>query len=70
MTTPEINQRVAILRAKAVAKTLTEADMLEAIKVLRGGRVGAAAASETARRKTVKAAIPDADDLLNELEGL
>jgi hypothetical protein len=68
--TPEINQRVALLRAKAASNTMTEADMVEAIKLLRAGRVGAAAASDGARRKTAKAAIPDADSLLDELGGL
>lgn len=68
--TPEINQRVAILRAKAAAGTMTEADMAEAIRVLREGRVGAQAASDGARRKTAKAVIPDADTLLGELGAL
>jgi len=68
--TPEINQRVAILRAKAASNTMTEQDMVEAIKLLRAGRVGAAAASDGARRKSAKAAIPDADTLLGELGGL
>lgn len=68
--TPEINQRVALLRAKAAAGTMSEADMAEAIQMLREGRIGAQAASDNARRKTVKAAIPDADTLLDELGGL
>ncbi len=68
--TPELNQRVAILRAKAAAGTLTEAEMAEAIVALRAGRIGAQAASDNARRKTAKAAIPDADSLLDELGGL
>lgn len=68
--TPEVNQRVAQLRAKAAAGTMTEADMAEAIEILRAGRVGAAAASDGARRKTAKAVIPDADSLLDELGGV
>lgn len=68
--TPEINQRIALLRSKVAAGTVTEADMVEAIQLLRSGRVGAAAASDGARRKTAKAVIPDADSLLDELGGL
>lgn len=68
--TPEINQRIALLRSKAAAGTITETDMAEAIRLLRSGRVGAAAASDGARRKTAKAVIPDADSLLDELGGI
>lgn len=70
MTTPEINQRIAILRAKAAAGTLTEADMVEAIQFLRAGRVGAQIASDTSRRKKATMDIPDADDLLREMGAL
>lgn len=59
--------KIAMWRAKALDGTLTEADMTEAIKVMRQDRVGAAAASEGARRKSAKAEIPDADDLLREM---
>lgn len=70
MTTPEINQRIAILRAKAAAGTLTESDMVEAIQFLRAGRVGAQIASDTSRRKKATVDIPDADDLLREMGAL
>lgn len=62
--------RVTEWRAKAQAGTLTVEEMREAIKVLRAGRVSAAFASETARRKKAKAVVPSADDLLSELGGL
>ena len=70
MTTPEINQRIAILRAKAAAGTLTESDMVEAIQFLCAGRVGAQIASDTSRRKKATVDIPDADDLLREMGAL
>lgn len=70
MSTTEINQRIAILRAKAAAGTLTEADMVEAIQFLRAGRVGAQIASDTSRRKKATVDIPDADDLLREMGAL
>lgn len=70
MTTPEVNQRIAILRAKAAAGTLTESDMVEAIQFLRAGRVGAQIASDTSRRKKATVDIPDADDLLREMGAL
>lgn len=39
----------------------------EAIELMRGDRKGASHASDTARRKSAKAAIPSAQDLLSEL---
>lgn len=64
---PEAQQRIAILRAKASAGQLTDEEMAEAIRYLRADRVGAAAASDASRRKKAVAAIPNADDLLAEL---
>lgn len=68
--TPEVNARIAVLRAKALEGDLTLEETKEAITLLRQGRVSAAHASEGARRKNAKAAIPSADDLLAELGGL
>jgi hypothetical protein len=65
--TPEINAKVAIWRQRAIDGTLTLEEMKEAILVLRGGRVSAAATSESSRRKKAKVEVPSADDLLNEL---
>lgn len=45
------------------AKTLLH----EAIELMRGDRTSASHASDTARRKSAKAAIPSAQDLLSEL---
>ncbi len=65
--TPETNSRIQILRQRARDGTLTEADMAEAIRMLRGDRQSASIASDTSKRKAAKAAIPDSDSLLREL---
>ena len=62
-----MTSRISIWRSKALAGTLTLPEMAEAIRALRGDRVGAAAASESAKRKRAVAEIPDADDLLKEM---
>lgn len=64
---PELTSRIQIWRQRARDGVLTEADMAEAINALRGERRGAATASDNARRKTAKAAVPDADSMLREL---
>jgi hypothetical protein len=68
--TPETNSRIADWRAKALAGQLTEADLAEAIRLLRADRVGASIASDKSRRAKAKTEIPNADDLLAELGGL
>ena len=65
--TPEMQSKIAMWRAKAIAGSLTEAEMTQAIKELRADRYGAATASDTAKRKKAQAVIPDADDLLKEI---
>lgn len=67
--TPELQSKVAMWRARAEAGTLTEADMIEAIRELRAGRYGAQTASDSAKRKRSIAAVPDADTLLKDLLG-
>lgn len=67
---PELQSKIAIWRQKALDNTLTVEEMREAIAALRQGRVSAAYASEGARAKKAKVAIPSADDLLSEIEGL
>lgn len=62
--------RIAQLRAKSLSGELTREEMKEAINLMRGDRKNAARASESSKRKVAKAAIPDADTMLNELEGL
>lgn len=57
-------------RRKASVGELTLEDMKKAIIHLRAGRVNAAAASATTKRKAAVRAIPAAADLLSELDGL
>lgn len=73
MTNPvplELQIKITTWRQKAAEGTLTLDEMKEAIVALRQGRVAAAAASQTAKRKVAKAAVPSAEDLLSDLEGL
>jgi uncharacterized membrane protein YsdA (DUF1294 family) len=65
-----LQEKVAIWRQKAQNNTLTVDEMKEAVLALRQGRVGAAIASDASRRKTAKAVVPSADDLLSELGDL
>lgn len=68
--TAEQQSQIAVWRQKAAEGTLTIEEMREIVVLLRASRRTAAAASEQARRTRAKAAIPSADDLLSELEGL
>ena len=70
MQSPEVQHRIAILRQKATDNSLTMDEMKEAIQLIRGDRRNAQAASDGARRKKATAAIPNADDLLSEMDGL
>jgi len=69
--TPELNAKVALWRQQLADGKLTPAEeealMVEAVKVLRAGRVGAAIASDSSRRAKAKAVIPSADDMLAEM---
>jgi len=69
--TPETNSRIAHWRQKAQEGTLTEEDMIEAIKVLSAGRSFAATASTKSRASKAQAAAPkpNADDLVADLFG-
>jgi hypothetical protein len=72
--TPELNAKIAIWRQKQTEGTMTIEEYKEAILTLRAGRISAAIASETSKKKTAAAkapkAVPRADDLLADLEGL
>ena len=70
--TPETQSKIAHWRALSAAGQLTKDHMREAIKVLRAERVGAAIASTTAKANTRAkiAVVPNAADLLDELDGL
>jgi len=67
---PEMMQKIAQWRQKALENTLTVEDMKEAILALRGDRRGAAVASEKSKTKKAPKVVQSADDLLSELEGL
>lgn len=67
---PETLSRIAILRQKAADGTASLEEMREAVRLLRGDRRAAATSSESSRRSKAKAVIPNADDMLGELEGL
>jgi len=64
---PDLVSKIQIWRQRSRDGSLTEADMAEAVLALRGDRKSAAIASDTSRRKTAKAVVPDADDMLKEL---
>jgi hypothetical protein len=68
MISPELQSKIAEWRRRAVTNELTEEEMREAVALLREGRL-ASAQSAAVRKKAIKA-IPHADDLLGELEGL
>lgn len=68
--TPELISKIAVWRAKAADGRLTQEEMAEAILALRADRVGASIASERSRAKKRPVEAPNADDLLNELDGL
>lgn len=65
--TPEMHARLQVLKQKDREGTATLADYKEAVVLMRGDRARSHVASETSRRSKVKAAIPSADDMLNEL---
>lgn len=65
--TPEIQAKIQLWRQKCADGSITLEEMKEAILVMRAGRKSAAQASDGARRKQAKAAIPSADDMLSEL---
>ena len=67
MTSPELQAQIAVWRAKALDGTLTDEEMIAALKPLRGDRIAAAQATSTARRTKAVKAIPTAADLLGEL---
>ncbi len=70
MTSPELQSRILLWRHKAEEGTLTKDEMREAVIAMREGRLSASAASDKSRAKKALKAIPSADDLLNEIEGL
>lgn len=64
MNDPEMTNKVNDWRNKAAAGTLTQEEMIEAIKFLRAGRQSAAAQPKAASNKRP---VKSSDDLLKEL---
>ena len=65
----ELQAKIASWRQRASEGTLTLDEMKEAILHLRAGRVSAANAASSAKRKKTSVA-PPADDMLADLEGM
>lgn len=68
LLSPEDQAKIAIIRAKNEAGTATVEDFKDFIRTLRQGR-NASIASAAVRRTKAKAAVPNADDLLNDMLG-
>lgn len=67
---PDTQAKLAAWRLKAAEGTLTLEESIEAVKLLRAGRMQALASSASSTRKKAIAAIPAADDLLAGLDSL
>lgn len=65
--TPDLQAKITNWRMRSVEGTLTLEEMKEAIQHLRAGRLSAATAAKSSKKKAVA---PPAEDLLSELEGL
>lgn len=71
MYSPELQAQIAEWRRKSLDGTITLEETREAIAALRQGRFAAQTSSESAaKRSRAKAAIPDAQALLDELGGM
>ncbi len=66
---PQLQSRIATWRQKATEGTMTLEEAKEAVAALREGRMSVPAEAAAKRKKAV-AAIPTADSLLSELDGL
>lgn len=64
---PHLQAQIAVWRQRALEGTLSQDEMKEVIKALRGDRMAAQTASENSRRKIARAVVPNADELLGEL---
>ena len=69
---PELQSKILEWRVKSVEGTLSFEEMKEAVAALRAGRCEASKSAQTAAktRKKAIAAIPSAEDMMSELEGL
>ena len=64
---PELQSKIEVWKRQAAEGALSEAQMLEVVRALREGRMGAAIASEVSRKSKAKAAPVDGNDLLGEM---
>ena len=69
MTSELINSKMAIFKARAARGELTEAEVFEAMTLLRAGRTAAVQQTAASRTKRAAAAIPDADELVRQMMG-
>ena len=69
MYSPEALTKIAVWRQKASDGTITDAELAEAVSILRDERY-AASKSAASRRSAAKGQVHDAETLLSELEGL
>lgn len=67
---PEALNKLAELRQKSILGTITEEELKGAIKLMREDRSSAALRTDAAKRVKARKAIPSADELLDQLEGL
>lgn len=67
---PEMQQRLAILRQKQRDGTIDIEEMKEAILMLKGDRRNAATVSEQSKRVKAKKEVKSADELLAQLGNL
>lgn len=68
--TPDVQSKIEHWRKRSETDEITLEELKEAVMMLRGGRLAAAAQSSTAVRKRAIAAVPSADSMLDELDGL
>lgn len=64
---PEEQSRIAVIRAKNEAGTATIDDFKEFVRICRQGRQTSLTSAATSRARAAKAAIPNANDLLDEM---
>lgn len=71
LPTPEVQAKIARVRAKIEAKEPVDIEEYkDVVKIIREGRMQAVATSDSAKRKKAIAAIPDANNLLDELNDI
>ena len=65
MFSPELQAKISLWRQKSADGTITDAELREAVTLLRGERKTATVTS--AKRKKAAVEVKSADDMLNEL---